>query len=421
MNIMPPPDDAFHPTALRDTERGPAPREQDATKNRRRRIIARALGFCALVILAGLVGFGVWSRVIRKAEADAVLEARLNTIPTVRTFVAKEDSAPRVIDLTGNMTAFDSATLFARATGYIGVRNADIGTKLKKGDVLATIAAPDLDQQLAQAKGQLVQFEAAVQQAQATADLGRVTDQRTSRLVQQGWSSAQQGDTDRLTLASRVAAVAVAKANVVAQEAAVNRLQQLKDFEQIRAPFDGVVTGRFIDVGSLVAADAASGTPAFSMARTDVLRVQVFVPQADTFGLADGDPATITVSELPGRTFTGRVARNASALSPGTRTLLMEVDVDNKDGVLAAGLYSTIHLQVRRPNPVVIVPSQAVIFGPDGLKVGIVSDGKVSFRKIDLDVDNGANVEVRSGLKAGDRIILSPPANLSEGMKVTTA
>jgi RND family efflux transporter MFP subunit len=421
MNSMPPDPHFDAPSAKAPGERKEPPRAPKPGE-RRRRVIARLLGVVALAIVAGLVGFGVYSKLSRSAEADAVMQARQNATPTVRTFVAKADSAPRTIELTGNMAAFDSATLFARATGYIKTRNADIGTRLKKGDVLAVIAAPDLDQQLEQAKGQLVQFQAAVQQAEANADLGRVTDQRTARLVAQGWSSAQQGDTDRLTLAARQAAVAVAKANVVAQQAAVDRLQQLTEFERITAPFDGVVTSRLIDVGSLVAADAASGTPLFSMARTDELRVQVFVPQAATFGIKDGDPATITVSELPGRTFTGRVARNANALSPGTRTLLMEVDVDNKDGALAAGLYSIIHLQARRPNPVITIPSTAVIFNQDGLRAAVVSDdGKVELRKIEIDVDNGANVDVRSGLKDGDRIILSPPANVSDGMKVSVA
>ncbi|MGO9674766.1 MAG: efflux RND transporter periplasmic adaptor subunit [Methylocella sp.] len=406
---------AMKPGARKEPPREPKPGEG------RRRAIARLLGVAALAIVAGLVGFGMFAKSNRDAGADAVMQARQNAIPPVRTVVVKEDNAPRMIELTGNMTAFDSATLYARATGYIKTRNADIGTRLKKGDVLAVIAAPDLDQQLEQAKGQLVQFQAAVQQAEANADLGLVTDQRTARLVAQGWSSAQQGDTDRLTLAARKAAVAVAKANVVAQQAAVDRLQQLTEFERITAPFDGVVTSRLIDVGSLVTADAASGTPMFSMARTDELRVQVFVPQAATFGIKDGDPATITVSELPGRTFTGRVARNAQALSAATRTLLMEVDVDNKDGALAAGLYSIIHLQARRLNPIVVIPSTAVIFNQNGLQAAVVSDGKVELRKIEIDVDNGASVEVRSGLKDGDRIILSPPANVTDGMKVSVA
>ncbi len=415
MNTMPP-DTAFHhpdaPEKPKEQQKQPDDRQRGRT--------ARLLGFFAVAALAGVVGFGIWSKSSRNADADAVLQARLSLVPSVRTMTVQEDSKPRTIELTGNMTAFDSATLFARATGYIAVRNVDIGSKVRKGDVLAVIAAPDLDQQLAQAKAQLVQLEAGVQQAQANADLGKVTDQRTSRLVAQGWSSEQQGDTDRLNSASRAAALAVARANVLAQQAAVSRLEKLTAFEQVTAPFDGEITSRLIDVGSLVAADANNGTPLFSIARTDVLRVQVFVPQSSTFGIVDGDDATATVSELPGQTFHGKVARNAKALSAGTRTLLMEVDVDNKDGVLRAGLYSLIHLQVRRQNPVITIPSQAVIFNQDGLSAAVVSDGKVELRKIDLELDNGANVEVRTGLKPGDQIILSPPANVTNGMHVTT-
>jgi RND family efflux transporter MFP subunit len=209
----------------------------------------------------------------------------------------------------------------------------------------------------------------------------------------------------------------VTRANVVAQQAAVNRLVQLTSFEQVTAPFDGVITGRFIDVG-LVTADAASG---FSIARTDVLRVQIYVPQADFFGIRDGDQATVTVPELPDRVFNGKVARNARALAAGTRTLLTEVDVDNKDGTLTAGLYGIVHLQVRRPNPVVVIPSQAVIFNKDGLSAAVVSDGKVELHKLELEADNGADVEVRIGLRPGDHVILSPPANIADGMRVQTS
>ncbi len=389
-----------------------------AGENRHRQL-ARALAIGAIAVLVLLVAFGTISH-YRRAAAAAVLEARNTLVPAVRTLVVQEDLQPRTIDLPGSMAAFDSATLYARATGYISVRNVDIGSKVHKGDVLAVIAAPDLDQQLVQTKAQLLQLEAAVRQAQANADLGRVTNQRTSRLVAQGWSSAQQGDNDRLTLDARTAAVAVAEANVVAQQAAVHRLEQLTDFEKITAPFDGEITGRFIDVGSLVTADAASGSPLFSIARTDVLRVQVFVPQTAYFGVKQGDHATVTVPEIVNRTFDGTVARNARALATGTRTLLTEVDVDNKSGELAAGLYSVIRLQIRRLNPVVRVPSQAVIFNKDGLGAAVVADGKVRFRKLELDADNGADVEVRAGLLPGDRVILSPPVNLTDGMQVET-
>jgi RND family efflux transporter MFP subunit len=389
----------------------------DESRQRKR---ARTLAIGAVAVLALLVGFGTFSHYQRAATADAVLEARNNTVPAVRTLVVGAQLQPRTIDLPGSMAAFDSATLFARATGYISVRNADIGTKVRKGDVIATIAAPDLDQQLAQAKAQLLQLEASVRQAQATADLGRVTNQRTSRLVAQGWSSAQQGDTDRLTFDARSAGVAVAQANVAAQQAVVNRLQQLTDFERITAPFDGVITGRFIDVGSLVTADAASGSPMFSIARTDVLRVQIFVPQTAYFGVKDGDHATIIVPELINRTFDGTVARNAQALNTNTRTLLTEVDVNNMKGELAAGLYCVVRLQLHRSGPVVNLPSQAVIFNKEGLSAAVVVDGKVEFRKLELEADNGGDVDVRAGLRPGDRVILGPPVNLSNGMQVET-
>jgi RND family efflux transporter MFP subunit len=417
MNKVPRSDPTSHPVDLSDFDQRPKPNVRKGNDSKRR-TAAGLLGFVVLAAVSGFVAFGVWTKSGRDAEAEAVLQTRLNAIPTVRTMIAKAEDAPRTIELTGNMAAFDSAILFARATGYISTRNVDIGSKVRKGDVLAVIAAPDLDQQLLQAKAQLEQFAAAVQQSQANADLGQVTNQRTARLVAQGWSSQQQGDQDRLTADSRTAAVAVAKANVLGQQAAVRRLEQLTQFEQITAPFDGVVTSRLIDVGSLVTADAASGTSLFSIARTNVLRVQVFVPQAFSFGIKDGDLATVTVPELPGHIFHGTVARNAEALSASTRTLLMEVDVDNGDGFLSAGLYSIIHLQVHRSFPIINIPSQAVIFNQDGLRTAVVSEGKVELHKIDLDTDNGASVDVRTGLKAGDHVVLSPPANVSDGMRV---
>ncbi|MFZ3327041.1 MAG: efflux RND transporter periplasmic adaptor subunit [Methylocella sp.] len=388
---------------------------------RQRLRIARMIGLGAIAAVALLVGFGAWSQSSRSADTIAVLEARNNAVPNVRTMTVVEDKAPRTIELPGSMAAFDSATLFARATGYIGVRNVDIGSKVRKGDVLALIAAPDLDRQFDQAKAQLVQLQASVEQAQANAELGRVTSARTSQLVVKGVSSAQQGDQDRLTFASETAALAVARANVVVQQAAVNRLAQLTDFEQITAPFDGVITSRLIDVGSLVTADANSGTPLFSIDRTDVLRVRVYVPQTAYFGIKDGDRATVTVPELLDRVFEGKVARNARALAAGTRTLLTEVDVDNKDGVLTAGLYGIVHFQVRRANPVVLIPSQAVIFDKNGLSAAVVSNGKVELRKLELEADNGVDVEVRIGLRPGDRVILSPPANIADGMRVQTS
>jgi RND family efflux transporter MFP subunit len=238
--------------------------------------------------------------------------------------------------------------------------------------------------------------------------------------VQQGWSTRQQGDVDRLGLASSTAAVAVAHANVEAQQAVVSRLEQLVGFERVVAPFSGVITSRQVDVGSLVTADAASATPLFSIDHNDVLRVQIYVPQEAFFGLRDGNAAEVTVPELPGRVFHGTVARNANALQQQTRTLLTEVDVDNADGTLTAGLYGVVHLKEPRPQPVVLVPSEAVIFDKDGLSAAVYENGEARLRHLDLEADDGARVEVRAGLKPGDQLILNPPIGLSDGMRVAT-
>jgi RND family efflux transporter MFP subunit len=213
----------------------------------------------------------------------------------------------------------------------------------------------------------------------------------------------------------------VARANLEAQQAQVNRLEELTGFERVVAPFDGVITSRQVDVGSLVTADASSGTPLFSIARTDVLRVQVYVPQGAFFGLKDGEQAEVTVPELPGRVFQGIVARNAGALQPETRTLLAEVDVNNADGTLTAGLYAIVYLKEPRPNPVILVPSQAVIFDKDGLSAAVYENGEARLRRLDVEADDGAQVAVRAGLNASDQLILNPPIGLVDGMRVATA
>jgi RND family efflux transporter MFP subunit len=399
----------------------PGPRDhEDERLERARRRAAGRLGAGTVAVLALMVGWGVWTHASRSASAQEALETRQNAVPVVRTMLVKTITSPRVVDLPGTMQAFDAATIYARATGYIARRYVDIGSKVHEGDVLAIIAAPDLDQQLAQARAQLSQMQAALAQAEATRSFASVTNQRTSRLVIEGWNSRQQGDQDRTNFVSQSAAVRVAQANIQAQQAQVNRLVELTGFERVTAPFSGVITSRHIDTGSLVTADQASGTPLFAIARSDVLRVQVYVPQEDFFGLHDGQDATVTVPQLPGKIFHGTVARNAAALATDTRTLLAEVDVNNADGALSPGLYGIVHLQEKRDSPVVLVPSEAVIFNKDGLSVAVVDDGHATLRHLDVQADDGAQVEVRAGLQAGDRVILNPPVNLANGMRVRT-
>jgi RND family efflux transporter MFP subunit len=284
--------------------------------------------------------------------------------------------------------------------------------------LLATIAAPDLDQQLAQARAQATQLEAAVAQAHASAELARVTNERTSRLVVQGWQTQQQGDNDRLTFMAQSAAVRVAEANLEAQKAQVGRLEQLTGFERVTAPFDGVITARQIDTGSLVTADTANGSALFSIARNDTLRVQVYVPQEIALGIKDGEQAEVTVPEMSGQVFHGLVARNANALQAGTRTLLTEVDIDNSEGLLHAGLYCTVRFAVARTQPTLIVPAESIIFDRNGLSVAVL-DGEVArIRQIAIGADNGAEVEVKQGLKEGDLVVLNPPIDISDGKPV---
>ena len=401
-------------------EKHSVPGEDDPKLDKGRRRAAKRVGIGAVVVIASMVGWGVWTHLAQDAAAEDALKTRQDAVPVVRAQAAKSENGPRIIDLPGTMQPFDATTLYARATGFISKRFVDIGSQVKEGDTLALIAAPDLDQQLAQARAQLAQMQAALVQAEAGRSLANVTNKRTSQLVVEGWSSRQQGDTDRSNFQSQTAGVRVAQANILAQQAQVNRLAELTAFEKVTAPFDGVITGRQIDAGALVTADQATGTSLFSIARTNVLRVQVYVPQENFFNLQDGQDATVTVPQLPGRVFHGKVARNAGALATDTRTLLAEVDVDNKDKSLSAGLYGIVHLEQKRDKPVVFVPSEAIIFNKDGLSAAIVEDGKAKIRHLTVQADDGAQVEVREGINPNDQIILNPPVNLTDGMKVKT-
>jgi RND family efflux transporter MFP subunit len=230
--------------------------------------------------------------------------------------------------------------------------------------------------------------------------------------------TAQQGTVDVQTLKAQEAAVGVAQANAVAQEAQLLVLNQQKAYQRVVAPFDGVITQRNVDVGSLVQADAVSSTFMFTIMQSNVIRTQVYVPQDQAFGLGPGIDAVVRVPEIPDRTFPGKVTRIADALAPGTRTLLTEIDIPNPDGVLTPGTYCTIELHIPRKTPSLLVPADAIIFNSGGLQVAVVEDGVAYIRKISVARDLGTEVEVRDGVKAGDQVILNPPVDLVEGRKV---
>jgi RND family efflux transporter MFP subunit len=297
-------------------------------------------------------------------------------------------------------------------------RAVDIGDHVKAGDLLAEVTAPELDHQIAQAQATMLQTEAALRQAEANREIAKVTWERDSKLLEKGWVTKQQGDQERLTLLAQESAVAVARANLEAQKAQLLVLDQRKAYQRVVAPFDGVVTARNIDNGSLVSGDATGGTSMFTMMHSDMIRIQLYVPQDQAFGLKPGVEATVRVPELPGQDFKGTVTRLASALQPGTRTLLTEIDVPNTDGRLTPGTYCQVELKIPRRTPSLIVPAEAIIFNRTGLNVAVVEAGHVHIRKVTLVRDMGTTVEISEGVKEGDQVILNPPVNVAEGQTV---
>jgi membrane fusion protein (multidrug efflux system) len=379
-----------------------------------------ALLLCAVAVGAiALVVSGVTDRARSREEVAAWTNEQ--AAPTVRVVQPERGPAESELALPGNVAAFNTSALFARASGYIAAWNSDIGAHVKKGDVLATISAPDLDQQLAEAKAQLVQLQAAVAQAQATADLGRVTDQRTSRLVQQGWSSAEQGDTDHLTAASRNAALAVAKANVTAQQAAVSRLEELTRFEQITAPFDGIVTARTINIGDLVNAGGNSGTPMFQVSDIHRMRVYVNVPQAFLGELRPGIKATL---HLPGleETFEAELSSTANALTTNSRTALVQLQADNPDGKLWPGAFAEVQFHIPSDPNTLRIPATALVFGAQGMRVAALdANDKVALKPVTIGRNLGNRVEIASGVALTDRLIDNPTESTQTGDLVQVA
>jgi RND family efflux transporter MFP subunit len=236
--------------------------------------------------------------------------------------------------------------------------------------------------------------------------------------VRQGWATQQQGDTDRLNYAAQQQAKQVNDAAIRSQEAQLLVLRQQKVYQQVVAPFDGVVTQRNIDVGSLVQADATSGTFMFTLTQSEVIRIRLYVPQDAAIGVKPGVDAVVRIPEIPDRTFQGKVARIADAQDPATRTLMTEIDVSNADGELSPGTYCTVELKIPRRTPSLIVPAGAIIFDRDGLHVLVVENGVAHSRKITEVRDLGTEVEVSDGVKQGDQVVLTPPVDLEDGGKV---
>jgi RND family efflux transporter MFP subunit len=394
--------------------------EQFAQAREKRRRRGRIVVLGVAVVLAGALAAGAWTHLTQyRLSADAAEQER-DFVPQVRVANVEPSSEIDIVKLPATTSAFATANIFARASGYIGQREVDIGDRVKQGQLLVKIVAPELDHQIAQAEATLSQLKWALQQAEANRELAKVTWGRDKPLVEKGWVTAQQGTIDEQTLKAREAAVSVAQANVTAEEAQLQVLHQQKVYQRVVAPFDGVITQRNIDVGSLVQADATSGTFMFTIMQSNVIRTQVFVPQDSAFGLKPGIDAAVHVPEIPDRTFPGTVTRIAEAIQPGSRTLLTEIDIPNPDGALTSGIYCTIELHIPRKTPSFTVSADAIIFNQAGLQVAVVENGVVHLRKVVVVRDLGRQVLVNSGVKRGDQVILNPAVDLAEGTKVRT-
>jgi RND family efflux transporter MFP subunit len=380
---------------------------------------ASVAGISAAILLLALPGCllaGVVRHYRGVQSVAATAEQRRDFVPKVRIAVVRPSDETMTVSLPATTTAFEAANIFARTSGYIERRHVDIGDQLKAGALLAEITAPELDHQISQAHATLAQYQATLHQTEASHELARVTNARDSNLVKQGWLTKQQGDNDRLTLAAQEAAVGVAQSNIAAQESQIRVLDQEKAYQRVIAPFDGVVTQRYIDNGSLV---QSGSTMMFTMMHSHVIRIQLYVPQDEAFGVEPGVKAAVHVPEIPDRVFPGTVTRIARALQPGSRTLLTEIDVPNPDDALSPGIYCIVDLKIPRKTPSFVVPADAVVFDQDGLHVAVVRNGTVHLQKISITRDLGGQVLVERGVRAGDQVILNPIIDLADGAKVT--
>jgi RND family efflux transporter MFP subunit len=392
--------------------------DQKPRRGVQRRWGGRLFAMGALLLLTGGVALGAWGYYSRQQQVMTTAEQERDYVPSVRVATVGASSPVISVTLPGTTAPFAQADIYARATGYIGKRNVDIGDHVKHGDVLAQLAVPELSDQIFQNDATLNQLKSALEQAQANLKLAQVTWDRDRPLVGQGWVTQQQGTIDVQTLKAQEAAVGVAQANAAAQEKLLMTLRQNRDYASVVAPFDGVITQRNIDIGSLVQGNATTGTFMFEIMQKDVIRVWVYVPQDAAIGVTPGVDAIVSVPEMPNRQFPGKVTRIADALQSGTRTLLTEIDIPNPDGALAPGVYCAVKLDIPRRTPSFVVPAEAVIFSRNGLQVAVVKDGKAEFRTLRVIRDFGAWVEADAGVSSGEHVVLNPPVTLADGGKV---
>jgi membrane fusion protein, multidrug efflux system len=360
------------------------------------------LGLTVLIVAAFFVG---WIP-LHKRQALIYAEAREQeeAVPRVEVIEVARSAPKSDLQLPGSIQALTEAPILARANGYIKTRMVDIGDRVEAGQPVAEIEEPEVDAQLAQARADLAT-------AEANSKLAGITAQRYQELLKTEAVSKQDVDNYNGDYAAKQAMQLSAGANV-------KKLEEMESFKTVYAPFSGVITLRNVDVGALV---NAGNTLLFRVAQTSTLRAYVNVPQTDADSIRPGQPARLSVSNLPGRSFTGTVVRTANSLDPTSRTMLVEVQVPNPNGVLLPGMYAQVDLSSARPDPPLLVPGSALVIRADGTQVAVVRhDHTVHFQKIQIGRDYGDRLEVISGLETGDMIIANPRDTVREGVIVNS-
>ena len=327
-------------------------------------------------------------------------------LPSVSVVSPKQTGPADEIILPGNVQPFISSPIYARTNGYLKKWYVDIGAPVKKGHLLAVIDTPEVDQQLEQSLSNL-------NTAKANLTLAAITKNRYQGLL--GKNAVAQQDVD-----NAVGTYNANKAIVQANQANVKQLQALKSFQKIYAPFDGVITARNTDIGDLINSGSSTGvkTDLFQIVQAGTLRVYVNVPEEYSQGIKSGMTADLNLAEFPGRKFQGKLVRTADDINVTTRTLLIEIDVDNPTGTLLTGSYAEVHLKVPTKASTLLLPVNTLLFRTEGLRVGVVKDGKVMLAEVTPGHDFGNQVEIVSGLKPDDKVIINPPDSIVSGQRV---
>ncbi len=382
-----------------------------------------AIGGAALIVaaLVAALVMATLPRLNREKELDAAAAQTAASPPLVSVATARRAPANMEKTLPGNATAFREAALYPRSTGYLKRWLVDIGDRVKEGQLIAEISAPDIDDQLAQARANLLLAKSNLQVSEANAALAEIS---LSRDIASGTgTSALTIDQDKALVKTTAAQVASAKSNIEVNEATVQQYVDLQSFQKIIAPFPGVITARNVDPGALVTADSPNTTrELFHLMQTDPLRVFVNVPQINATSIAPGQDAVVWQRDDPTKHYAGKVARTADALDPNTRTLLTEVDVPNPNDALRPGMYLQVKFVAMRTAPSVLIPSAALVTRADGSVVALLDENQtVRYRKVQLGRDLGSELEIVAGLQGGETLIVHPGDALPEGQQVQAA